>query len=103
MALCYHSEYRLGPRGGRICRTYTGFHTFLAILIDLSLVLIFGSIALVFHLVRLALLALGRVALGVAQLVVRLMASPFRAARWVSKRVKPRTQVKPAWAGFEEL
>jgi hypothetical protein len=103
MALCYHAEYRLGPRGGRICRTYTGFHAFLAILIDLTLGSIFGSIALVLHLVRLALLALGRVALGLAQLFVRLMAAPFRAARWVSSRVKPPAQVKPAWAGFEEL
>jgi hypothetical protein len=103
MGLCYQTEYRLGARGGRICRTYTGFHAFLAIVIDLCLGSIFGLIALVFRLIGLALLACWRVAVGLGQLVAHLLVAPFRAARWVSSRMEHRAPRKPAWTGFEEF
>ena len=59
MALYYQTQYRLGRRGGRVCRSYSGFQAFMAILFDLVFGLIFelvsSVIALAFRLVVLAL------------------------------------------------
>jgi hypothetical protein len=40
MSLYYHAEYRVGTRGGRVYRSYSGFRAFLAILFDL----VFGTV-----------------------------------------------------------
>lgn len=46
MALHYQTEYRLGNRG-RICRSYTGFHAFVAIGLDLVFGLFFELVCLI--------------------------------------------------------
>src|SRR5262245_15765000 len=100
MGLCYQTEYRLGARGGRICRTYTGFRAFVAIAVDLALGLIFASVGLAIHLILLALLLCLRVAGRVAQYLVHLQTALYRAVRWLSNRVARWATRKPAWAGF---
>lgn len=56
MALHYQTEYRLGNRG-RICRSYTGFQAFVAIVFDLVFGLLFEFVSAVISLaVRLAVL-----------------------------------------------
>jgi hypothetical protein len=59
MALYYQTQYRLGRRGGRVCRSYSGFQAFVAILFDLVFGLIFelvsSVIAMAFRLFVLAL------------------------------------------------
>ncbi len=52
MGLYYHAEYRIGPRGGRVCRSYSGFRAFLAILFDLVFGTFFDVVAAVFALAR---------------------------------------------------
>ena len=47
MALYYQTEYRLGGRVGRISRSYTGVHAFLAIVLDLFLGFVFGLVSIV--------------------------------------------------------
>ena len=47
MALYYQTEYRLGRRHGRIGRSYTGVHAFLAIVLDLFLGFAFGLVSIV--------------------------------------------------------
>jgi hypothetical protein len=48
MGLYYQTEYRLGRRGGRVCRSYTGFRAFLAIVLDLVFGLLFELVTAVF-------------------------------------------------------
>jgi hypothetical protein len=47
VALYYQTEYRLGRRVGRISRSYTGVHAFLAIVLDLFLGSVFGLVSIV--------------------------------------------------------
>ena len=47
MALYYQTEYRLVGRVGRISRSYTGVHAFLAIVLDLFLGFVFGLVSIV--------------------------------------------------------
>ena len=47
MALYYQTEYRLGRRVGRISRSYTGMHAFMAIVLDLFLGSVFGLVSIV--------------------------------------------------------
>ena len=65
MALYYQTEYRLGNRG-RICRSYTGFPAFVAIVFDL----IFG---LLFELISTAISLAVRLVVLVVQLLVKLL------------------------------
>lgn len=59
MALYYQTEYRLGRHCGRISRSYTGMHAFLAIVLDLFLGSVFALVAMTIGLaVRLTLFAL---------------------------------------------
>jgi len=51
MGLHYEAEYRIGRRGGRVCRSYAGFRAFLAILFDLIFGLFFDVFDAVFALV----------------------------------------------------
>ena len=66
MALYYQTEYRLGNRG-RICRSYTGFQAFVAIVFDL----VFG---LLFEFVSAAISLAIRLAVLVVEVLVKLLA-----------------------------
>jgi hypothetical protein len=65
MALHYQTEYRLGNRG-RICRSYTGFQAFVAIVFDL----VFG---LLFEFVSTAISLAARLVVLAVQLMVQLL------------------------------
>jgi len=73
MGLYYHAEYRVGPRGGRVCRSYSGFRAFLAILFDLVFGSLFDVLAAVFALVTRTLVLAVRVMVGLLQLWWRLL------------------------------
>src|SRR5271166_4315263 len=107
MGLYYQTEYRLGRRGGRVCRSYTGLRAFLAIAIDLLFLLTFE---LVFGVIFFVL----RNVLTLLKGVLYALSLPFRAVQWVSLRLDERTAaartrraagtiLKPAWAGSDEL
>src|SRR5689334_11363060 len=65
MALHYQTEYRLGTRG-RICRSYTGFQAFVAIVFDL----IFGLLS---ELISTAISLAVRLVVLVVQVMVKLL------------------------------
>jgi hypothetical protein len=107
MGLYYQTEYRLGRRGGRVCRSYTGLRAFLAIGIDLLFVLTFE---LVFGVLLFVLKNTSRL----FKAVLYALSLPFRAAQWVSLRLERRAasartrqgggaSLKPAWAGHDEV
>jgi hypothetical protein len=103
MGLYYQTEYRLGRQGGRVCRNYTGIRAFLAIAIDLFIIVAFD---LVFALLFLFL----RVVLKFLQAVAYVLALPFRFARWLSLKLGNRgrreavsSPLKPAWASYDEI
>ncbi len=88
MALYYQTQYRLGRRGGRVCRSYSGFQAFMAILMDLVFGLLFelvsSVIALAFRLVVVAVQFVivvvklnWRVAVAVMTTVVYILPLPF--------------------------
>jgi hypothetical protein len=66
MALHYQTEYRLGNRG-RICRSYTGFQAFVAILFDLIFGLLFEFVSAVVSLAA-------RLVVLVVEVLVKLLA-----------------------------
>jgi hypothetical protein len=110
MALMYQTEYRLWPRGTTVTRTYGGLRALLAIAIDLTLALIFGVFGLVFglvgwslwlvwHLCRLAVLAVRDVVVTLARFVGDVLTLPWRATRAYSNH----SANKPALASFDEL
>jgi|SRR4051812_8595816 len=89
----YQTEYSLGRRGGRVCRTYSGIEAGVAILVDLFL-------SLVFALVGFAMRLSWYVAVTVFKFVFELMQLPFKALRWTFGRYgyRPVPSAKPAWA-----
>jgi hypothetical protein len=126
MALYYQTQYRLGRRGGRVCRSYSGFQAFMAILMDLIFGLLFelvsSLIALAFRLVVIALgLAIlvvklnWRVAVAVMTTVVYILTLPFALlhetiARFKSPDSAPaddysyrESPLKPEWALSREV
>jgi hypothetical protein len=111
MGLNYQTEYRLGRRGGRVCRTYTGLRAIMAIAIDLFFVFTFE---LVFGLLFFILKNLSRIVLTLVTTVFYLLSLPFRVANWVSLKLEGRFSSnqpdhlaghpsKPAWAGYDEI
>jgi len=107
MGLYYQTEYRLGRRGGRVCRSYTGLRAFLAIGIDLLFVLTFE---IVFRVLFFVLKNTSRL----FKAVLYGLSLPFRAAQWVSLRLERRAApartrhgagaaLEPAWAGHDEV
>jgi hypothetical protein len=107
MGLYYLTEYRLGRRGGRVCRSYTGLRAFLAIAIDLLFLL---TLELVFG----VLFFVPKNVLTLLKGVLYALSLPFRAAQWVSLKLDQRAAevrsrrgagalLKPAWAGSDEL
>ncbi len=107
MGLYYQTEYRLGRRGGRVCRSYTGLRAFLAIAIDLLIVL---TLELAFGVIFFVL----KNFLTLFKGMLYALALPFRAAHWVSLKLYQRAAAarsrrgagafpKPAWAGSDEL
>jgi hypothetical protein len=110
MALIYQTEYRLGPRGTCVTRTYGGVRALVAITTDLFLALVFGIFALAFgvvgwsfwlawHLCRLVVLALRDLIVTLARLVRDIVTLPWRAGRPDSRQVA----AKPSLAAFQEL
>jgi len=106
MGLYYQTEYRLGRRG-RVFRNYTGMRAFLAIAVDLFIVLTFD---LVFGLLFLSLI----MTLRLLKAVAYVLSLPFRLARWVSLKLERRVTtnhheedqrfpLKPAWTSFDEI
>lgn len=106
MGLYYQTEYSLGRRGGKVCRTYTGLRAFLAIAIDLLFLLTFELVLAVLF------FALKNVLLLV-KCVLYALTLPFRVAQWASLRLEQtrgrsnptrrRAAFKPAWAGSQEI
>jgi hypothetical protein len=107
MGLYYQTEYRLGRRGGRVIRSYTGLRAFLAIVVDLLFLL---TLEFVFALLVFALTCVFMLLKG----VFCVLSLPYRAAQWVSRKLDQRVAaargrrgvggvLKPAWAGSNEL
>src|SRR3954463_2159749 len=86
MGLYYQTEYRLGRRGGRVCRTYTGLRAFLAIAMDLAFMFTFE---LMFGLLFFAARNLMRIAGRLLLAVFYALSIPFRVAHWVSLKLSP--------------
>ncbi len=107
MGLYYQTEYRLGRRGGRVCRSYTGLRAFLAIAIDLLFVLTFElAFGMMFFVLKNV--------LTLFKGVFYALSLPFRVAQWVALKLDQRAAavrsrrragaiLKPAWAGSDEL
>jgi hypothetical protein len=107
MGLYYQTEYRLGRRGGRVCRSYTGLRAYLAIAIDLLFVL---TLELTFGVIFFVMKNFFTLFKG----VLYALSLPFRAAQWVALRLDQRAVacrsrrgaeviLKPSWAGSDEL
>ncbi len=125
MALYYQTQYRLGRRGGRVCRSYSGFQAFMAILFDLVFGLVFelvsSVIALAFRLVILAfqlvvqiLRITGSIVVAVLTTVLYILTLPFAVLHQTVVRVKPPgsaehddpchgVALKPEWALSREV
>jgi len=125
MALYYQTQYRLGRRGGRVCRSYSGFQAFVAILFDLVFGLVFelvsSAIALAFRLVVLALQLVVQVlkitlsvVVAVLTTVLYILTLPFALLHQTVVRLKPPVSVerddpyrgaplKPDWALSREV
>ncbi len=112
------TEYRLGPRFGRINRTYTGLHAFLAIAIELFLASVFGVVSLVvglalravviaLHLGLMVLTANWHLLVAVMSMLVYCLTLPFALLHHaVNCRGSAFSTVdggKPDWAAFREL
>jgi hypothetical protein len=109
MGLYYHAEYRVGPRGGRVCRSYHGFRAFLAILFDLVFGTLFDVLAAVFALATRALFLSAHLTIELLKLcfrvlvlvmtaVFRVLALPYRL---MQSRIDPPTwQRQPAPIGM---
>jgi hypothetical protein len=126
MALYYQTQYRLGRRGGRVCRSYSGFQAFMAILMDLVFGLLFELVSSVIALAfRLVVMALGlvvvvvklnwRVAVAVMTTVVYILTLPFALLHETIGRFKSpdsapaddysyrESPLKPEWALSREV
>jgi hypothetical protein len=112
MGVYYHTDYRLGRRGGVASRTYTGPRAFLAIAFDLFFLLTFEFVlALIVLVIRNA----WTIAVMMLTAVFYLLSVPFRVSRWVAHKLErtvaaedPHWErqepfVKPAWTAGQEL
>jgi hypothetical protein len=123
MALHYQTEYRLGRRYGRVCRSYTGFRAFLAIVLDLTFGMVFellaGAIALALRLAALALQLVvhvlkvnWKILIVAMTMVVYVVTAPFallhrvvERVRWEGPHDQPRAGavLKPDWGLGQEI
>jgi hypothetical protein len=125
MALHYQTEYRLGRRYGRVCRSYTGFRAFLAIVLDLTFGMVFELVCgVITFALRLAALAIQlvaqvlkfnwRILLVAMTMVVYVVTAPFALLHRVVERVRwerpyqqPRSEsgpvLKPDWGLGQEI
>jgi hypothetical protein len=125
MGLHYQAEYRVGRRGGHVCRSYTGFRAFLAIVFDLVFGTLFDALGAVFALaIRLLLLSVHlavevvklswRVLVFAITAVIHLLALPYRLMqsridspqrhRWPDPVGMPRGRpLKPDWGLGREV
>lgn len=95
MTFMYSTEYRFGGRG-RISRSYTGVHAFIAIAFDVVLGLVVGLIRFAVWLTK------SFVTAGFRALV-NLFRLPFKLARHLSANHVSRAGAKPAQLAFDEL
>ncbi len=124
MALCYHTEYRLGGRG-RVSRSYTGFQAFVAILFDLVFGLVFELVTsviglalrlvyLAFHVAFIVLRKSWSTLVAVMAAAVFLFTLPFVVLHQAVDRLRSRTKagrrdfyragtIKPDWALGREV
>ncbi len=112
MGVYYQTEYRLGRRGGVVCRTYTGPRAYLAIAFDLFFLLTFDFVLALVALIMRNFCVIVRTML---MSIFYLLSVPFRVARWVASKLErcdaaehthwERQQpfAKPAWTGGEEI
>jgi hypothetical protein len=110
MSLYYHADYRVGPRSGRVCRSYSGFRAFLAILFDLVFGTICDVLAAVFTLATRAIVLTVHVAVELLKLcwrivvflmtaIIQLLALPYRLL--LQSRIDPpRLHHSPAPVGM---
>jgi hypothetical protein len=112
MGVYYQTEYRLGRRGGVVCRRYTGPRAFLAISFDLFFLLTFEFVlALVVLVMRNAWTIAGMMLTA----VFYLLSVPFRVSRWIACKLERSAAaedahwerqepfVKPAWTAGQEI
>jgi len=112
MGVYYQTEYRLGRRGGVVCRTYTGPRAYLAIAFDLFFLLTFEFLlALAVLIIRNA----WTIVWAMLTAVLYLLSVPFRVSRWVAHKLERTVAaedphwarqepfVKPAWTAGQEL
>jgi hypothetical protein len=106
MALYYQTQYRLGRRGGRVCRSYSGFQAFMAILFDLVFGLVFELVSSVIALAfRLAILTLQlvvqvvritwSVVVAALTIVLYVVTLPFALLHEMLARLKPPVSAEP--------
>jgi hypothetical protein len=112
MGVYYQTEYRLGRRGGVVCRTYTGPRAFLAIAFDLFFLLTFEF---VLALVVLIMRSFWVIACTLLTAIFYLLSVPFRVSRWIAYKLErsatarypdwePHQPVsKPAWMAGQEI
>lgn len=112
MGLYYQTEYRLGRRGGVVCRRYTGLRAIVAIAFDLFFLLTFEF---VLALVVLVMTNFWVIVRAMLMATCYLLSMPFRIARWVSQKVEKLAAarhgdwepddpfVKPAWTAGQEI
>jgi hypothetical protein len=112
MGVYYQTEYRLGRRGGVVCRTYTGPRAYLAIAFDLFFLLTFEFVlALVFLVMRNSWVIIRTLSAA----ILYLLSVPFRVSRWIAYKLErsdaaeyPHWErqepfAKPAWTGGQEI
>ena len=112
MGVYYQTEYRLGRRGGVVCRTYTGPRAYLVIAFDLFFLLTFEFVLALVVLVMRNFCVIIRTMLTA---IFYLLSVPFRVSRWVAYKLErsdaaehthwERQQpfAKPAWTGGQEI
>ena len=85
MGVYYQTEYRLGRRGGVVCRTYTGPRAYLAIAFDLFFLLTFEFVLALVVLVMRNFCAIAGTMLTA---IFYLLSVPFRVARWIASKLE---------------
>ena len=88
MGVYYQTEYRLGRRGGVVCRTYTGPRAYLAIAFDLFFLLTFEF---VLALVALIMRNFCVIVMTMLRTIFYLLSVPFRVAHWIASKLKRQT------------
>ena len=103
MGLHYQAEYRIGRRGGRVCRSYSGFRAFLAILFDLVFGTLFDVLAAAFGVAIAALFLSAQLVIELVHLCWRMLVFVMTAVFQVMAlpyRLMQSKMDSPAWQRF---